>query len=372
MEVKNKGKIILAMDGGIDVAVAGTLLKVQGYDMVAVHIRVWEQDDEHKEYPKVSYNCAGIQTEEALIKLCKAMQISLHIVPVPDIFYAEMIDNYLNNKLSGRRDVSCRDCLNNVILKSLIAQLDSFGAEAVATGHYARITYNSADKRYSVWQSKNQSFDSSRFFFDLKQEELAKVKCPVSDLSENEVSILADKFDLKKLVRNRTSVKRKPCFLPIRNEGDFIEDSLPESILKMLKGDILDKDLNFIKPHNGIYNFNLGERPPIKVSKKAKFVKGFQSNSSNIIMGLKEDVFVNRIILNDVNLISIPKLRTKDEFQAVTMDGELTRCFLQAAQDKKIIVNFFNPKLGFWPGKLVALYDNNLLLGGGVIEAVLS
>ena len=153
-----KNRLLLAFDGGIDAAVAGMLLKVQGFEPVAVHVRVWDQEGEARNYPQVSYNCAGIQTENHLRSVCKIMQIPLNIIPVPNEFAYEVIDNYVSCRMRGMAFFACKSCMNNIILKTLFGQLDYLEAGAVATGHYSRITYNKVEDHYSVYRSRNLEF----------------------------------------------------------------------------------------------------------------------------------------------------------------------------------------------------------------------
>jgi len=371
MGMDKKRKVILAFDGGVEVAVAGCLLKVQGYDVMAVHVRIWEQDEEHTEYPDVPYNCAGIKNETHLRKICKTIQIPFDIITASDKFKDKIIEKYVHSKVNGIAFDACRDCINTIVIKSLIERLEYFGADAVATGHHARITYNKFEDRYSVWRSKNSKFDASWMLYDLSQDELAKLKFPTGDLYSEEIEILAEKFELNDIVRP-FKAKKKPCFLESSSDIKFIEQRTSDKLREFMKGEILDQEMKHLKEHDGIYRFVKGKKPSCKVSgKKNKFVTGINAGNNSIIVGPKEKLYCEKILLNDVNLISIPKIKLREEFYAQIGGNPPERCMIESALDKKIIVEFFKPEYGFFEGEDVVLYDNNLLLGGGIVEVVL-
>ena len=371
MNTEKKNKVLLAFDGGIEVAVAGCLLKVQGYDVVAVHVRIWDQDENHMEYPDVQYNCAGIKTETQLRQSCRAMQVPFDVISASDRFSDRVIEKYVHSQIKGWAYRACRDCLNSIILKSLLENLEYFGADAIAAGHYARVTYNKFENHYSVWRSKNEKFDTSWMLYDLKQSELSKLMFPTGDLNSEEMNVLAEKFELTELVRPRTP-KKDPCFISGKKETEFIESRVSEKFIEGTKGDIVGPDMKPLRKHDGIYKFFKGKKPSCKVSgKKNKFVTAINPMDSTVRVGPKDELECEGILLNRVNLISIPKIKLREEFQVQIGGGPPTRCMIEAALDKKIVVNFFKPEYGFNEGEEVAIFDNNLLLGGGSIETVL-
>ena len=357
---KKNTKVVVAMSGGVDSSVVAGLMKEEGYDVTGITLKLYDDAKQSKEGRQC---CAGQDILDAK-RVSEQLNINHEILYYQKKFKQEVIDNFIESYSSGETPIPCVQCNQTVKFRDLFKYSKDLKADALITGHYIkRIQTNG---KSSMYRAKDFSRDQSYFLFSTTQEQLNFLRFPLGDIEKTETRNIAKKLNL--------NVAEKPdsqdiCFVPNGDYSSVIKKFRPESFNP---GKIIDVKGKVIGQHDGIINYTIGQRRGIKIADKDPlYVIKIDNNNNTIVVGPKEALKINKIILRELNILGSKNELEKEIKIKVRSTGKLLRAKVKI-NTNKAEVNILDGESGISPGQACVFYlsdeAGDKVLGGGWID----
>jgi tRNA-uridine 2-sulfurtransferase len=344
------------MSGGVDSSVAALLLKRQGYEVVGLFMKNWE-DDDTDEY------CS---TREDLIDAAAAADligIELEAVNFAAEYKDRVFAEFLREYSAGRTPNPDVLCNAEIKFKAFLDHAMRLGAAKIATGHYARVAQN--NQKYELLRGMDSAKDQSYFLHRLTQEQLARVLFPVGELQKSEVRRIALEAGLPNHAKkDSTGI----CFIGERPFREFLNRYLPK-----VPGAIVDDKGRAIGEHIGLAFYTIGQRKGIGIGGAGEpwyvAAKDLAANKLIVVQGHDHPLLMKRSLAADeTTWIAGSAPRESSQHTAKTRYRQADApCTLSRVLESEIEVDFASPQWAVTPGQSVVLYDGEACLGGGVI-----
>ncbi|MGL4606120.1 MAG: tRNA 2-thiouridine(34) synthase MnmA [Eubacteriaceae bacterium] len=354
-------KIVVGMSGGVDSSVAALLLKNQGYDVVGVFMKNWEEQDE-------SGVCTATEDYDDVRRVCDTIDIPYYTVNFEKEYYESVFKYFLDEYKKGRTPNPDVLCNREIKFKRFLEYaMNVVGGEYLATGHYAQIDVS--NEQYRLKRGFDQNKDQTYFLCQLGQKELKRVMFPIGHLSKNEVRRIAIENDLATAEKkDSTGI----CFIGERNFTQFLSQYLPAQ-----PGNIMDLEGNIKGKHQGLMYYTLGQRRGLGIGGQGTgepwFVveKDLEKNELLVVQGeTHPSLYSKSLEAIDMNWVAgeppsnafhcTAKFRYRQQDQGVMV----------LLKGDRIEVQFDAPQKAVTPGQAVVLYDGNVCLGGGTIDCI--
>ena len=352
-------KVVVAMSGGVDSSTVAGLMKKEGYNVVGITLKLY---DDAKSSKTNKQCCAGQDILDAK-RVSDQLNIDHKILYYQKKFRTEVIDSFIDSYVAGETPIPCVKCNQTVKFRDLYSRAKELKADALVTGHYVKRIQNNGNAE--MYRAADLSRDQSYFLFSTTQEQLNYLRFPLGNIQKKETRKIASELNL--------NVADKPdsqdiCFVPNGNYASVIQKYRPDSFKK---GNIIDTSDKIVGEHNGIINFTIGQRKGIGVSyQEPLYVVDIIAEENKVIVGTKKDLFIKKIYLKDVNLLSNIENYKENLFIKVRSTGKLIKANL-TMKETKAEVNLEEDEIGISPGQACVFYSMDKLgdkvLGGGWI-----
>ena len=357
-------KVVVAMSGGVDSSTVAGLMKKEGYNIVGITLKLYDDAKSSKEGRQC---CAGQDILDAK-RVSQQLNIDHKILYYQKKFKQDVIDSFIDSYVAGETPIPCIQCNQTVKFRDLYMHAKELKADALITGHYVnRIQKNGNAEMYRAVDYKR---DQSYFLFNTTQEQLNFLRFPLGEIKKKDTRKIALELNL--------NVADKPdsqdiCFVPGGDYASVIEKFRPESFKV---GDIVDLSGKIVGKHNGIINFTIGQRKGIGVSfKEPLYVVSINALENKVVVGNKEALAVNKIYLKNLNLLSDVKKFNDNLFVKVRSTGRLIKAKV-SFNKTEAEVNLLENETGISPGQACVFYTKNnfgdKLLGGGWITRTIN
>lgn len=373
MERKGKMRALIAMSGGVDSSAAAQIMRARGYACVGCTMKLFAPSDlKPAEAPESGTNeRAGehLQAQKNTDPIEEARGVTLrigipyHVLHCEKEFREHVILPFIDSYEKGRTPNPCLECNRCLKFGVLFEKMKAFGCDCLVTGHYARVRFDEESGRWLLCKAAHPDKDQSYFLYTLTQEELAHVQFPMGDITKEEARKVAQQAGFGNAERKDS---QDICFVPDGDYAGFIEHY---SGKRYPPGDFTDKDGKVLGRHKGIIHYTLGQRRGLGIPAAARlYVTGIEPEQNRVILGSNDDLMGRELTVRRVNLIALPgiegelrcrvKIRSRHREQPATVT--------QTGEDTLRVV-FDEPQRAITPGQAAVLYDEDVVIGGGII-----
>src|SRR4051794_39522685 len=289
-------RIVVAMSGGVDSSVAAALLAAEGHEVIGLSMQLYDQSEGQASFG----SCCSIDDLHDARRVAAAIDIPHYIVNFEKQFNDQVVSNFVREYASGRTPLPCAHCNSDLKFATLAERARGFGAEGVATGHYARVERDQGG-RFRLRRGVDAAKDQSYFLFSLTQEQLACAVFPVGDLPKDEVREHARRYGLP--VADKPD-SQEICFIPDNDYRSFVTKSLPESANE---GAFVDESGRVLGSHAGVHRFTVGQRKGLGLPSStgtAMYVLALRPAEQQVVVGPKTSLEQTRLTASGVNWVA--------------------------------------------------------------------
>jgi tRNA-specific 2-thiouridylase len=363
--MSKKGKILVAMSGGIDSTVTAIMLKEEGYEVVGITMKTWD------------YASSGVNGKEtgccSLDSINDARAIAVEhgihhfILDIRDEFGDFVIDNFVDEYLAGRTPNPCVLCNTHIKWEALLKRADMLDCEFIATGHYANLNINPINNRYYVSKGLDENKDQSYVLWGLAQKNLARTKFPMGKYHKPDIKQMAIDMGYHELAKKSESYEI--CFVPDNDYRGFLKNRVEGLEERVEGGNFVRADGTIIGKHRGYPFYTVGQRKGLEIALgEPMFVLEIQPDTNTVVLGTKDELERSGMLVRSINLQKYDAIDTElDSITKIRYKDPGTPAVITQKENKMEVI--FNSKVNaIAPGQSAVFYEGNDVIGGGWIE----
>lgn len=349
-------RALVAMSGGVDSSVAAAMMIDEGHDVVGVTLKQWQGPD--GEMPTAG--CCTVGDAEDARRVAAHLDVPYYVLDYVEEFRTAVVDRFGAEYMSGRTPNPCVECNRRVRFRTLLDRTAALGCDVLVTGHHARTRRRAG--RHRLLKGLDPGKDQSYVLHMLGQDELARIRLPVGNLTKPQVRERAAALGL------RTAGKpdsQDLCFVGRGDYRRFLRRHFPEAARP---GPMVGTDGRVLGRHDGTVDFTIGQRRGLGITAaEPRYVVGIEPDTATVTVGHRRDLEVTGCTVKDVTFVAgVAPLRrqvtVKVRYRSSPVDAEIQP---SAAGWQ---VRFGTPQVGVAPGQSAVFYDGDEVLGGGIID----
>lgn len=361
--MSKKGKVLVAMSGGIDSTVTALLMHEQGYEVIGITMKTWDYANSGGN--KKETGCCSLDSINDARKVAVDCGFHHFIVDIREEFGNYVIDNFVDEYIAGRTPNPCVLCNTHIKWDAMLRRADALDCEFIATGHYAKI--NQQDGRYFVSKAKDLNKDQSYVLWGLSQECMARSRFPLAELTKPEVRQIAHDRGYTDLAKKGESYEI--CFVPDNDYRGFLRRQVAGLDERVAGGTFLNTAGEVIGEHQGYPFYTIGQRKGLgKAFGEPMYVKEIIPETNTVVLGKANELFRNSTNIGQLNPMKYAQI--PEGIEAVTQiryNSPGTLSTLRNESDDKIRAEFHANVTGVAPGQSAVFYEGDDVIGGGII-----
>ncbi|MCI8303618.1 MAG: tRNA 2-thiouridine(34) synthase MnmA [Lawsonibacter sp.] len=347
--------IAVAMSGGVDSSAAALLLQREGYSLAGVTLRLTGGS---------AHSCRARDDVEDAREAARRLGLPHHVFDFTSVFETEVVEPFVRCYERGETPNPCIDCNRRVKFGALLQRADELGWGRVATGHYARLDYDTGSGRWLLKKAAHLDKDQSYVLSSLTQEQLSRALFPLGTFSKSEVRTLAQEAGL---ANARKGDSQDICFIPDGDYGAFLRQYTGRDYPS---GPFLDEEGALLGRHTGIVGYTVGQRRGLGVSSSRGrlYVKEVRPEDNTVVLSGNDSLFGSTLIANRLNLIACSRLDGPVRLRArIRYRMAEQPCTVEQTGEDTIRLTFDQPQRAITPGQTAAFYDGDTVVGSAVI-----
>lgn len=351
-------KILIAMSGGVDSSVAAKLLCDAGNECIGCTMKLFDNCDAGLSR---SRTCCSLDDIEDARSVAFSLGMRYYVFNFKDDFREKVIKKFASAYLAGQTPNPCIDCNRYMKFDKLYERARLLGCDKIATGHYARIEFDG--EKYLLKKARDESKDQSYVLYMLTQEQLAHTLFPLGELIKSETRAIAE---ASKLTNAQKPDSQDICFVP---DGDYAAAIERLTGKTSAPGNFIDTDGNVLGTHRGITHYTIGQHRGLGLAlPERRYVCKIDAGSGTVTLGSDTELYSREVLVHDFNWISgeapsgpircSAKIRYRQPEQAANVEP---------LSENEALIRFDTPQSAVTPGQSAVLYDDDTVLGGGII-----
>jgi len=363
LNMSKKGRVLVAMSGGIDSTVAAMMLHEEGYEVIGITMKTWDYANAGGN--KKETGCCSLDSINDARMVAVNMGFHHFIVDIREEFGDYVIDNFVDEYLAGRTPNPCVLCNTHIKWSSLLKRADALDCEFIATGHYAKI--KEANGRKFITKGKDERKDQSYVLWGLSQECLDRSQFPLGGYTKPEVRKMA--FDWGYTDLSKKGESYEICFVPDNDYRGFLTRRVEGLEERVAGGEFISPQGEVLGTHRGYPFYTVGQRKGLgKAFGEPMFVTEIQPETNRVVLGRIDDLIRNGMTVSQINSMKYESI--PNGMEAITQiryndPGVLAK--VKNDGSDKIEVEFLANVRGVAPGQSAVFYEGDDVVGGGLI-----
>ena len=361
--MSKKGRILVAMSGGVDSSVAAVMLHEQGYEVIGLTMKTWDYASAGGSSKETG--CCSLDSINDARALAVDYGFPHYILDIRDEFGDFVIDNFVDEYLAGRTPNPCVLCNTHIKWEALLKRANKLDCEFIATGHYANIRLQDSG-RYVISKGKDEHKDQSYVLWGVSQENLSRTQFPLGSFAKSEIRQMAKdmgQFDLA-----NKSESYEICFVPDNDYRAFLRNKVEDLDERIGPGNFMLNNGTVVGKHLGYPYYTIGQRKGLGIAfGHPMYVTRIMPESNTVMLGTEDELERIDALVRNINLVKYENIN--EPMEAITKirykDAGAMSTLVQEGDRMK--VNFHHAVSGIAPGQSAVFYEGNDLLGGGFL-----
>ena len=357
-------RAMIGMSGGVDSSVAAYLMMKAGYSCIGVTMRLYDNEMIGQDKTKT---CCSLDDVEDARSVARRLGIPHYVFNFKEDFEAQVIQKFVDCYECGLTPNPCIDCNRHLKFDRLLRRALELECDCVVSGHYAQIRQDASTGRYLLCKAADKAKDQTYFLACLSQEQLARTRFPLGELTKEEVRKIAEE---NSFVNARKHDSQDICFVP---DGDYVAFMERYTGKAYPAGDYLDLDGNVIGKHRGAVCYTIGQRKGLGIALGAPaYVCKKDMQHNTVTLGPNAALFSKALRAKDWSWFPFPALKGPMRVTAKTRHSQVEQSATVYPEENGFArVEFDAPQRAVTPGQAVVLYDGDIVVGGGTITEAL-
>ena len=362
--MSKKGKILVAMSGGIDSTVAAMMLHDEGYEVIGITMKTWDYADAGVTHSKKETGCCNLDSFNDARLAAVEHGFPHYVLDLRSEFGDAVIENFVDEYMDGRTPNPCVMCNTHIKWNALLKRADTLDCEYIATGHYVNV--RNENNRYILSKGKDDTKDQSYVLWGLSQDCLSRSIYPLGNYLKTEIRQMAHDYGYPDLAKKSESYEI--CFVPDNDYRNFLKKRIPDLAEKVGGGNFVLTDGTIVGKHQGYPFYTIGQRKGLDIALgRPMYVSAIDPHTNTVVIGDESELERNEMHVSKLNFIKYDAINegqdalTKIRYKSTAVASKIHH----VAGGVKVV--FYEPVKGVAGGQSAVFFEGDDVMAGGII-----